>query len=564
METRGTREFTESVQEFQQQFQRYKDISSKRFQEIEDLIDLATQKMEILLKKKLTKKGVTALVNTFAKMITEEDEEVSDDSQKIQQHRGVFRNPQHAAFKRQKSDFNIGNNTDDFHQQQTFSLHDTKKTVTTGTQRVGAYSTTCQGSSYTAVPTARDPRGSPYNQSQPAENNTSNARPLTFAQREEKRQRGLCPYCDDKFTKGHECKEPQHFTLIAEIPEVEEYEGSPKFDEEPGENLNDRQNQEIILAALGMQSLQNSQSSMQFIGMEQGRPIKDFTTDVWVADWVDGNVILGLNWLSTLGDLHGNCVEQTLQFQGQGHNIQMLPHSQVNITGSCHQLFTVIPLWMKQLLQNYTEDSGSPTANPYGEGSIYMKFDEHNVLIFDPGGSRKISSGLSMLTKEEPAKYLTNNPHKALEEKQMSAEMEHSRSELIGYQKKKLDEVASTNSVCDQLGHLQWWDEIKMELLAIKLLCKDSPQLRYKVFLAGIMVISHGHDPGKVMRLEVLRRNVTIYIYDPGGDSSCLHGVSASILNTQQVLKDVFKAKSSYLQGKDLLDSGVGLRFEQP
>lgn len=58
METKGTREFTENVQEFQQQFQCYKDISSKRFQEIEDLIDLATQKMEILLKKKLTKKGV--------------------------------------------------------------------------------------------------------------------------------------------------------------------------------------------------------------------------------------------------------------------------------------------------------------------------------------------------------------------------------------------------------------------------------------------------------------------------------------------------------------------------
>lgn len=74
METRGTRKFTESVQEFQQQFQCYKDISSKRFQDIEDLIGLAAQKMEILQKKKLKKKGVTALVDPFAKLIKEENE----------------------------------------------------------------------------------------------------------------------------------------------------------------------------------------------------------------------------------------------------------------------------------------------------------------------------------------------------------------------------------------------------------------------------------------------------------------------------------------------------------
>lgn len=47
-------------------------------------------------------------------------------------------------------------------------------------------------------------------------------RPLTFSQREERRQKCLCFYCDDKFTKGHECKKPQSFLMIADEDDTED------------------------------------------------------------------------------------------------------------------------------------------------------------------------------------------------------------------------------------------------------------------------------------------------------------------------------------------------------
>lgn len=53
---------------------------------------------------------------------------------------------------------------------------------------------------------------------------SSKPRPLTNSQREERRQKELCFYCDEKFVKGHECKKPQNFMMIAEEKEVEEYE----------------------------------------------------------------------------------------------------------------------------------------------------------------------------------------------------------------------------------------------------------------------------------------------------------------------------------------------------
>lgn len=48
----------------------------------------------------------------------------------------------------------------------------------------------------------------------------------TYAQREERRQKGLCFYCDDKFTMGHQCKKPQNFLMISEGEEKDAYTDS--------------------------------------------------------------------------------------------------------------------------------------------------------------------------------------------------------------------------------------------------------------------------------------------------------------------------------------------------
>nr|XP_017218446.1 PREDICTED: uncharacterized protein LOC108195935 [Daucus carota subsp. sativus] len=79
-----------------------------------------------------------------------------------------------------------------------------------------------------------------------AETITSKPRPLTYSQREERRQKGLCFYCDEKFVKGHECKKPQNFLMIVEEEVTKEGEGEPIFDEDPNEEKYDWQEQKIV------------------------------------------------------------------------------------------------------------------------------------------------------------------------------------------------------------------------------------------------------------------------------------------------------------------------------
>lgn len=52
-----------------------------------------------------------------------------------------------------------------------------------------------------------------------------------MAHRDERRAKGLCFYCDEKFT----CARPQAFMMISsDETTCEDYEGPPIFDEEPG------------------------------------------------------------------------------------------------------------------------------------------------------------------------------------------------------------------------------------------------------------------------------------------------------------------------------------------
>lgn len=42
----------------------------------------------------------------------------------------------------------------------------------------------------------------------------SKPRPLTYTEREKKRQKGLYFYCDERFVKGHEYKKPPNFSMV--------------------------------------------------------------------------------------------------------------------------------------------------------------------------------------------------------------------------------------------------------------------------------------------------------------------------------------------------------------
>lgn len=65
MELKGNQVFIELIQEFQQQFLCYRDIASKRFQELEELIGVAAEKMEVLQKRRAAKKKREMFVKSF-------------------------------------------------------------------------------------------------------------------------------------------------------------------------------------------------------------------------------------------------------------------------------------------------------------------------------------------------------------------------------------------------------------------------------------------------------------------------------------------------------------------
>lgn len=99
-------------------------------------------------------------------------------------------------------------------------------------------------------------------------------KPLTFTQKEERRQKGLCYYCDEKFSKGHECKKPQNFLMIAEEgAESEAYTEEAKYDVYPEEEEDCGQHEPVLLSALGIKETK-MKSPLQFTGLFDGRNIK--------------------------------------------------------------------------------------------------------------------------------------------------------------------------------------------------------------------------------------------------------------------------------------------------
>lgn len=257
-------------------------------------------------------------------------------------------------------------------------------------------------------------------------------RPLTFSQREERRQKGLCFYCDEKFVRGHECKKPQNFLMIAEV-ESEEYEGPPLFDEDPNEE-EDLQEQKVVLAALGIQEVL-VKGPLHCIGSWNGETYKilidggsslniiaqDLCTKLdlplqsqdpitmnlpngtsltssaicpelkmslestqiiispHVADLQDWHLVLGVEWLMQLGDFKCNYQTKVMQFTWKGQELTLSPSSQFQLEGSCAQLSEVIPNWKLQIGESYDGDPemqtliAATTLDQSGPQEYYMR-----------------------------------------------------------------------------------------------------------------------------------------------------------------------------------------------
>lgn len=263
---------------------------------------------------------------------------------------------------------------------------------------------------------------------------SSKPRPLTYSQREERRQKGLCFYCDEKFVKGHECKKPQNFLMIAEVEETEDYEGAPVFDEDPNEDKCDWQEQKVVLAAIGIHEVQKK-GPMQFAGVCGGKEYQilidggstlnlissalceelklyvkphnpvvmtlpngsefvssavcpevkmkcndaEIAVKAYVAELQDWHLILGVEWLSQLGDFKCNYQNRTMQIKWNDRDILLSPSSHVGIEGNCAQISEVVPMWMSQIEESYEGDTEiqdiltAVTVDKVGPQEYYMR-----------------------------------------------------------------------------------------------------------------------------------------------------------------------------------------------
>lgn len=82
----------------------------------------------------------------------------------------------------------------------------------------------------------------------------------------------------------------------------------------------------------------------------------EFSDEFWVVELQNWDVILGVTWLSKLGDVNCNFGNQTLSFCWQDQKMTISQDSQLELEGNCHQLTSVIPMWMEEISRSYEGD----------------------------------------------------------------------------------------------------------------------------------------------------------------------------------------------------------------
>ncbi|KAG6497148.1 hypothetical protein ZIOFF_045036 [Zingiber officinale] len=212
----------------------------------------------------------------------------------------------------------------------------------------------------------------------------STPRRLTKEEIKERMAKGLCWHCDEKWHRGHQCKQKR----ILMIEPIENSEEEDDFDEgETQDNINEVQYDSMAISVHALEGLQTPQT-MKVKGFIKKQPVmilidsgstnnfldstlasrlkqkieQASTFDVKVADGrsltspgncnsikillpnyelitdlflppLDGcDVVLGAQWLKTLGDIIWNFSQLTMRFQDQGKEVCIRGKKQDTIT----------------------------------------------------------------------------------------------------------------------------------------------------------------------------------------------------------------------------------------
>ncbi|XP_061358034.1 uncharacterized protein LOC133302292 [Gastrolobium bilobum] len=212
---------------------------------------------------------------------------------------------------------------------------------------------------------------------------------LSAAEMMEKREKGLCYYCDDKFHRNHVCKGKMFLLLIQENEEEEKDEVIEATNETiggeddiPGISLHAMDGQ-YSSSTLRLKGLINKHSVqvlvdegsthnfvqeriVKFLGLEV-QPIGQFKVmvgneaslgckgvcrrvglelqgykfcpDLFVLPIQDAEVVLGVQWLSEFGDVTTNYKQLVLKFEREGRVIELKGETKVQVEPiELHQL----------------------------------------------------------------------------------------------------------------------------------------------------------------------------------------------------------------------------------
>jgi hypothetical protein len=292
---------------------------------------------------------------------------------------------------------------------------------------------------YAAAKTSSNPvagvLGPPPSQrhNQGSNNPPANFRRITNQEARERREKGLCYYCDEKFVPGHRCARPQLF-MIEDSPQtnIEDVEINQP-DQEPSEFLPEISFHAItgtehpqtlrvlgklksknvtvlidggsthnfidqaLVSRFGLPVTQGKQLQVMVANREkiecagqcqaltliiQGHPV---TTDYYILPVAACQLVLGVQWLATLGPVKTDYKQLTMNFniagishtfQGLGRNdIEALTDKELNGLQGLGLFFQIIPSnsnsepqsyppEISQLLAQFSQVFENPTSLP--------------------------------------------------------------------------------------------------------------------------------------------------------------------------------------------------------
>ncbi|OIS95920.1 hypothetical protein A4A49_30277 [Nicotiana attenuata] len=159
-----------------------------------------------------------------------------------------------------------------------------------------------------------------YNQKNPLPNSTNKmpfepnltkntripGRRLSAAEMDERRSKGLCFFCDDKYVPGHKCKGNKQLYLV-EVTEDEEVEV-----EEPEDMTQELLVDSNEFMAISLQAFTGAAGyqTIRVTGYHEKRPLQVLINT--------RNIMLGVQWSNTLGRILFDFKKRTIEFMYQG------------------------------------------------------------------------------------------------------------------------------------------------------------------------------------------------------------------------------------------------------